>query len=563
MPHLLRRPLPALLLAALALALPLASGADKTKGKRYALLVGVKDYDHSKLSPLKYTENDVEALAKVLKDKGKFSSVALLTSSRGEKRAGDKPTGKNIRAALKALLAKKTRHDTLLVALSGHGLQLKVKKKDEAFFCPCDAQLSDPTTMIGLKELFERLDESGAGVKLLLVDACRNDPRLGRNVDVDNLPRPPHGTAALFSCASGERAFESPKLGKGHGVFFHFILQGLNGAAENVRGEVTWDRLAEYVKDKVSDEVPTLIGDGAKQSPHEIRNLVGKSPVLFKTAEAEVKNSIGMELKLIPAGEFMMGSDKDEQDAVVASVPESLRKAVRGWVKAEGPQHRVRITKPFYMGVYTVTQAEYEKVMGENPSYFWARGGGKGKVEGLDTRRFPVEQVSWEDATKFCEKLSARAAEKEAGRAYRLPTEAEWERACRARTSTPFHFGKSASSRQANFDGNYPYGGAEKGPYLRRACKVGSYRPNVFGLFDMHGNVWQWCADWYKKDYYRESPKDDPKGPKSGAARVVRGGSWLNYGWYCRAAGRLRLEPGSRVSGVGFRVVCVPAARTR
>jgi hypothetical protein len=280
----LPRLLPMALLAALALliALPLA-GQDKPKGKKYALLVGITEYDHSKLAPLKYTENDVEELARVLANKsGGFGSVRLLTTSRGEKRPADKPTAKNIRAAVKNLLAKKTRHDTLLVALSGHGLELKVKGKDEAFFCPCDAQVSDAASMIGLKALFDQLDDSGAGVKLLLVDACRNDPKLGRNVDVDNLPRPPRGTAALFSCASGQRAFETAKLGKGHGVFFYHVLKGLKGEAKNKRGEVTWDRLTEYVKEKVSDEVPVLIGEGAKQSPHKIENLVGKSPVLLQ-----------------------------------------------------------------------------------------------------------------------------------------------------------------------------------------------------------------------------------------------------------------------------------------
>jgi hypothetical protein len=281
----LPRLLPAALPAALALliALPLA-GQDKAKGKKYALLVGITEYDHSKLAPLKYTENDVEELARVLDRKpGGFGSLRLLTTSRGEKRAADKPTARNIRAALKDLLAKKTRHDTLLVGLAGHGLQLKVKGKDEAFFCPCDAQINDAATMIGLKALFDQLDDSGAGVKLLLVDACRDDPKLGRNVDVDNLPRPPRGTAALFSCASGQRAFETDKLAaKGHGVFFHFVLEGLRGKAENKAGVVTWTSLTDYVIDKVSDEVPRVIGSGARQSPHEIKNLVGKSPVLLQ-----------------------------------------------------------------------------------------------------------------------------------------------------------------------------------------------------------------------------------------------------------------------------------------
>ena len=141
-------------------------------------------------------------------------------------------------------------------------------------------------------------------------------------------------------------------------------------------------------------------------------------------------------------------------------------------------------------------------------------------MKGLDTARFPVETVSWEDAQAFCKKLSGRAAEKRAKAACT---------ACRARPSgntacrggplsQPFHFGPSLSSRQANFDGNYPYGGAEKGPYLERTCEVGSYPPNAFGLYDMHGNVWEWCSDWYDEGYYASSPTADPCGPAEGSS---------------------------------------------
>ena len=188
--------------------------------------------------------------------------------------------------------------------------------------------------------------------------------------------------------------------------------------------------------------------------------------------EQDFTNSIGMRLVLIPAGKFIMGSPKDEKD--------------RG---DDEDQHEVEITKPFYLGVYTVTQAEYEKIMKTNPSWFSARGKGKDKVANVDTAQFPVEMVSWNDAVAFCKKLSELPEEKKAGRTYRLPTEAEWEYACRAGTSTAFHFGNSLSSTQANFDGNYPYGKAGKGPYLGRTAKVDSYPANAFGLYDMHGGI--------------------------------------------------------------------------
>jgi formylglycine-generating enzyme required for sulfatase activity len=220
-------------------------------------------------------------------------------------------------------------------------------------------------------------------------------------------------------------------------------------------------------------------------------------------------------------------------------------------------QHPVEITRPFYLGAYEVTQAQYQKVMDQNRAHFSDKNGG-----GPD---HPVEQVTWVEAVSFCGKLSGLPAEKKAGRRYRLPTEAEWEYACRAGTTTPFHFGKGLSSTQANFDGNHPYGDAAKGPYLRKTAKVGSYKPNAWGLYDMHGNVAEWCSDYYDPDYYKNSPKEDPTGPAKGVLNtgfssffhVVRGGCWLDEARGCRSAYRFRLQPGQPYRLVGFRVVCV------
>jgi formylglycine-generating enzyme required for sulfatase activity len=255
-----------------------------------------------------------------------------------------------------------------------------------------------------------------------------------------------------------------------------------------------------------------------------------------------VVNSIGMRLVLIPPGRFRMGSASAEK------VPNG----------DDDPLHEVEITKAFYLGVFPVTQAQWQTVVDSNPSWFCTTGAGKDQVAGLDTSDFPVEQISWDDAVSFCRRLSGRPDERARGWVYRLPTEAEWEYACRAGTSTPFHCGNALSSLQANFDGNYPYGGAEKGSYLKRTSEVGSYRPNAWGLFDMHGNIWEWCSDWYGGVYHGKGPAKDPPGPSGGSERVVRGGGWRDDGRFCQASLRYGGAPSGRSNLLGFRVAAVP-----
>jgi formylglycine-generating enzyme required for sulfatase activity/serine/threonine protein kinase len=266
-------------------------------------------------------------------------------------------------------------------------------------------------------------------------------------------------------------------------------------------------------------------------------------------------NSIGMEFRLIPPGEFLMGSPDTEGQLVPSKFGNGQQTMER--MQDEGP-HQVRITKPFYLGVYEVTQEDYERVTGTNPSHFSRAGKGKDKVPEMDTSRFPVEMVSWELAVEFCRLLSAMPAEKSAGRVYRLATEAEWEYACRAGTTTPFHFGNKLNGWAANCNGEEPYGTETEGSYLDRTTTVGSYQPNAFGLYDMHGNVFEWCQDWYAGAYYDFSPSEDPAGPATGSLRVTRGSSWAGYAHDCRSAARVGGPPGDRHEELGFRVVLVP-----
>jgi uncharacterized caspase-like protein len=236
------------------------------------------------------------------KDKGNFTEVRVLSNARGKKDKADAPTAANVREALAALVKRKKADDVVLVALSGHGLQLEVADPDEkdrpksySYFCPVDADFTDKVSystgkcdsLIHVKELFEALDNCGAGARLVLMDACRNEfkaQNAARSLDVDGL-RVPRGVGVLFGCDAGQKAFEAEEYK--HGVFFHFVLEALRGKASTSkdRKEVTWDEVVTYVKREVSETVPTLIGKGAKQEPHFLGSLKGKSPVLARVGK--------------------------------------------------------------------------------------------------------------------------------------------------------------------------------------------------------------------------------------------------------------------------------------
>jgi formylglycine-generating enzyme required for sulfatase activity len=255
-----------------------------------------------------------------------------------------------------------------------------------------------------------------------------------------------------------------------------------------------------------------------------------------------VENSIGMKLVRIDAGTFLMGSQGGELER-----------------NAQEHQHEVVISKPFYIGKFEVTQEEYEKIMGKNPAAFSKTGQHQNTVAGLDTRRFPIEMVSWHEAKEFCQKLTdkERAMSRiSSTMAYALPTEAEWEYCCRAGTQTPFAFGDTISTDQANYDGmQNVYGNGKPGKRLNRPVPVGSYPPNPWGLHDMHGNIWEWCEDGYTVDYYKTGPKQDPVNTNNGEQRLLRGGGWGTNPGLTRSALRGYNGVGTRYDYNGFRVV--------
>jgi len=237
-----------------------------------------------------------------------------------------------------------------------------------------------------------------------------------------------------------------------------------------------------------------------------------------QTLMLDIGEALTMAFMLIPAGQFTMGSPEIEKGHTEDEV-----------------QHEVTISQPFYMGKFQVTQGQWQAVMGSNPS-------------DLRVSDFPVTKVSWDDCQEFCKKLSAKA-----GKTVRLPTEAEWEYACRAGSATRFCSGDSDIDLNA-FAWCY---NSVLGLTIGQEAPVGQKRPNAWWLHDMHGNVCEWCHDWYDNSYYENSPRTNPRGPDTGSERVLRGGSWNYMSEYCRSANRNSSTPCGRSIHYGFRCVLV------
>lgn len=372
-----------------------------------------------------------------------------------------------------------------------------------------------------------------------------------------------------------------------------YRIPGLDEAAQVGSGQVTEVRpdhilanihqrkgkLAKGQQAQIVSEHPRKRADVVRAAGPAAAPLLPATPPAMKPPAGSgttrrpgmITNSLGMRLVLIPAGEFVMGTRGNEDRSDVDDAP-----------------HPVRITRPFYLGVHETTvgdfrafcqatghethsgvgyDAQRQSFVVSDPRYNWEDAGWP------QTGRHPVVNVSWFDAAAFCRWLSQKE-----GRGYRLPTEAEWEYACRAGTTTHFYSGDDEASlrdmanvadtsfkrrlapifRQpgyhdytANWDDGFPF-----------TAPVGSFRPNRFGLYDMHGNVQEWCADWYAQDYYRKSPQEDPPGPATGQTRVKRGGDWVDYPIICRSSfRRSEVPPGSLAHFIGFRVACEPAGR--
>ena len=543
--------------------------ASNTKGETFALLIGINKYDSTDIKNLNFCVQDVKRMAETLKSMGvPEENIVLMHDEAAENM---KPTRNRILRQLIVTLGKLTKDDRLIFGFSGHGAQSPENQPSrKAYLVPADGYNSMSITLIDREEVFDMIDKCPAIKKLALIDACRaemfdlNSRSTGMTVLTDPIGEFDYGFAVIASCRPDQYSYEDKNLQ--HGVFTHFVIKGLEGEAWNKDGSLTLDELFQYVMRNTRNhvvnvmrkdpQIPTRGGDysefvikgkgntGNVQDQPQPPSVLPQptSPLVQiqpqptdqggkQAGERMVFTIKGVEypFRWCPPGTFMMGSPKSEVG--------------RG---DDETQHQVTLTRGFWMLETEVTQLMWESVMANNPSRF------KG------SKKLPVEQVSWDDCQEFIKKLNSLLStlkDVPAGSKVSLPTEAQWEYACRAGTATSFHFGSVLNGDKANCDGNYPYGTELKGQYLSKTSEVGSYPVNAWGLYDMHGNVWEWCLDCYGT--YPSGSVTDPVGASTESSRVLRGGSWYFGTRHCRSAFRYDSDPSSRYFHIGLRLSLV------
>ena len=570
--------------------------------EKVALVVGVGDYPtHSGLGRLNYADDDAQVIGRQLELLG--YRVKVLRNAEATKGAI-----LNLLNQLGQVLDPG--EGTFLFYFSGHGFaQNKTNYLATYETTPSTVKSSG----LALNQVLEKIKAMGAKRQLLLIDACRNDPSKPGTKSVSggssfvkfNMAE---GSKILFSTKFGGVSYETSDLGGGRGVFSHYVLEGLKGSAKTDLGYITFDSLSEYVTDRVLDygfktdriQKPFVGGESmgdfllanvgtpssiepkpealsnsfltVKTTPGnaQIRilnigpryvagmplkpgryhlevsakdyeterwwvNLTSGEQTIYKellsmsTEQLKVGNvfqdpfkdgTLGPEMVVIPSGSFMMGSPENEPDRN----------------SAESPQHRVRIANSFALGKYELTFAEYDQ-------FAEATGRKKPDDEGWGRGNRPVINVNWKDAQAYLKWLS-----EETGKRYRLPSEAEWEYAARAGTTTKYSWGNEVGQNRAHCNRC----GSEWDN--KKTALVGSFEPNPFGLYDIHGNVYEWVEDCMN-DSYHNAPVDG-KAWLTGVCkwRVIRGGAWLFKAQALRSAHRNAGDIGARDNGIGFRI---------
>ncbi|MDR1220464.1 MAG: SUMF1/EgtB/PvdO family nonheme iron enzyme [Treponema sp.] len=530
-------------LLAAVFALALSSLAAQQK---YALVIGNGAY--TGITRLNNPVNDARDMEAALKNLG--WTVDLVINGNLDQMEGAAIRLKN------RLSASRNSYGFLFYA--GHGVQ----SGGVNYLIPVDANIQSENFLrqraVSLQALLDELNDAGNELNIVALDACRDNPfswsrsgSRGGSRGLDVVSNQPAKSIIVYATSAGRTAADG--AGR-NGLFTTHLLNNLKKPGLSVRD--MFDQTgADVYRASGGAQVPAIYSqffDVAYLGTRPSTVTPQPRPAPVQPVDPPVVNprpaSAGF--VLVPAGTFTMGSPSTEVDRY-----------------SDETQHSVTISKPFYIGKYEVTQKEWVEVMGGNPSRF--------KGDNL-----PVENVSWYDAIEYCNKRSAREGLTPAytidktrsdgnnssgydnvkwvvtwnrsANGYRLPTEAEWELACRAGTTAPFYTGSNITTSHANYDGNYPYNNNAKGVYRQRTWAVGSGTPNPWGLYDMSGNVWEWCWDWYGA---YSGTQSDPSGAAAGSDRVRRGGSWSYDARYARSANRNYDTPSYRIGDLGFRLV--------
>lgn len=510
-------------------------------GRRWAIVIGVNKYLDPQIPSLEFCAADARLMAKVLVEKCGYEAQRVLTITDEQPLDHLQPLGINLRKQIPGWLKNAQLGDTVLVFFSGHGF---LDDRGQGFLAPKDCEKSNlALTGFRTDDLRDALQQCKATQKLLILDCCHAGAEKGVQVvgtsseELGTVFSRAKGLITLASCAKNEKSHEWRK--QGQGLFTHFLTEGLAGGADyDGDGLVDSDELYRYALDKVATTAQRELNGQqtpVRQIPPDVIGVFALSRPAVGPPRQPSKlsvNSIGMKLVLVPAGEFTMGSPPGDG------------------ADNERPAHRVAISRPFYLGQTEVTQRQFEAVVHRNPSAFSAIGKKSGKVAGQSTGDHPVDSVGYDETVEFCRLLSAMENLPEGS--YRLPTEAQWEYAARwdAAAAGEGEPSVTALTEVAWFQENAE---GQTHPVAQKA-------PNRLGLYDMAGNVAEWCADWFDEHGYAQGPMRDPTGPNQpgpSAKRVVRGGHWTAKAVLCRPTDRDAASPSYALNCYGFRVVRV------